>query len=155
MAVYMTVIVHACICSIMMMIWMTHKMHLWINFSLLDIWLIIKRYKTETGLASHDSYLLCVDCNLFNMVLFNFILVYSDYCLTQGNVWMLNLYVLLFYVQVLEVLEDVPCDQLLAEFTGKIMLRNEFNKENIVSKRFVSPSPSPPFLLSVPGIDYL
>ena len=40
--------------------------------------------------------------------------------------------------KVLEVVEDVPCDQLLAEFTGKIMLRNEFNKENIVSKRYVN-----------------
>ena len=32
-------------------------------------------------------------------------------------------------------MEDVPCDKLLAEFSGKIMLRNEYNKENIISKR--------------------
>ena len=40
-------------------------------------------------------------------------------------------------VQGLEVLESVRCNQMIVEYQGKVMLREQYDKENIFFKRFV------------------
>ena len=41
------------------------------------------------------------------------------------------------YLQGLAALEDLTCDQAVVEYTGKVMLQEQYDKENIFFKRYV------------------
>ena len=63
--------------------------------------------------------------------------VSADVCIGDSLFQYLGYYVCGVVVQGLEVLESVRSNQPLIEYKGKVMLREQYDKENIFFKRYV------------------
>ena len=48
-----------------------------------------------------------------------------------------SVYHILLYFQGLEAAEDLSCDRPLIEYKGKVMLREQYDKENVFFKQYV------------------